>query len=153
MNIKIKLGVLCIVILLFVFGLSVGISKDPILAGMSNFDGITITPAESGDGLKVGSTGTSVTKMITGTCNLSGYAGNDTIAADAIATTSCAVTGVLTSGDKVFVSLPATANSVVVQAAVASSTAGNITVVLLNATSSANQVTRVGSSTQYWIVR
>lgn len=102
--------------------------------------------------------GTGITSLITGTCNLVGQGNVDTMNGVQVATTSCAVTGELT-GDKVFVQLnqASTTNPgawpAVVQSAYASSSSGAITVVLYNSTTTASQVTKIGSSTQYFIVR
>lgn len=101
------------------------------LAGMTNLDGLTITPVDSGDGFKVGANGGLTQEMRSSTCNLA-----TTVARLPIATTSvpfqCSITGVVT-GDQVYVTLPAEGAAtgqagVAVGYAIASSTAGVIEV-------------------------
>lgn len=103
--------------------------------------------------LKIGSNGTTYTKMITGTCNLVGV-GGDAIAGGASKVATCSASQ-SRSGDKVFVTLPSVSGSmVVVTGAAASSTAGTVTVNLYNASSTvASAVTTIGTSTVYRISR
>jgi hypothetical protein len=129
--------------------------------GMSNVDGLTITPTESTDGLKVGpaSSATLNTKIISGTCTLTSYAA---ISATSTQLHNCAITGVVTSGDRILVELPGgTAlqgpggfGSLVVAGATASSTAGNISVGILNLTGAATTSYPLAStSVPYFIFR
>lgn len=124
----------------------------------TNFTNIGVT------GLSVGSTcgdnytscnGTAISKILTGTCNLIGGS-SDTIAASGKKSAYCAVAGVV-AGDKVFANLATSTDpnvgSVVVLGSSASSTSGYIEVTLLNASTTATQVTRFGTSTQYLIIR
>lgn len=102
--------------------------------------------------LKVGTNGSSITKMLSGTCNLTGQGGVDTIVASGIATSSCAATGVAL-GDKVFVTLNSTSSLPIVVQGASASTTDVIKVILYNATSSASQVTAVGTSTAWWVIK
>lgn len=96
----------------------------------------------------IGSSGSALTKAIKGTCNLTG----GTIAATSSAVANCAVTGVV-DGDLVFATLATSTNNGVIIGARASTTAGFITVRLLNLSGAASSVSALGSSTAYWIVR
>ena len=68
------------------------------LGGMTGYSGLTLTPQDTGDGLKVGSSGSTLSFVRAGTCNLVG----GSIAATSSAPSDCAVTGVL-DGDLVLV--------------------------------------------------
>lgn len=111
--------------------------------GVSNFDGVAI----GSDGLQQGTTGSVITKMIKGTCNLTG----GSVTASSSAFGSCAVTGA-TSGDLVFASLATTSSQSWVTAAQASTTDGFITVRVFNNGATAH-ITAFGTTTSYWIVR
>lgn len=106
-------------------------------------------------GIKFGTSGSTVTQLLVGTCNLISDA---SIAATSTAAVDCAVTGSV-AGDKVFVSLATTTPSTNlgwrITGANASSTSGYITVKLMNLTGAAAvpSVSSVGSSTQYLIIR
>jgi hypothetical protein len=107
--------------------------------------------------LKVGSTGTQQTKILSGTCTVlvnRSAAASSTYAAD------CVVAGVV-SGDRVFVQAATTTPYMLnagfpIIGAGASSTAGYITIEYRNDTGDAvvpAATANFGSSTQYWIVR
>lgn len=118
--------------------------------------GQTITPVNSSYDVKLGSNGTPLATLITGTCDLTGMDASHT------ATTSkaydCAVTGVQT-GDIVFVgqatTTPTTNYGWRILGANASSTAGFITVHVMNLTggNATPSASAVGSSTPYLILR
>jgi hypothetical protein len=119
-------------------------------------NGISIGTTEAQTGkLTVGTSGTAFGPAFTGTCTL---IANYSIAATSTGNVDCSVTGVV-SGDKVFVSLPASttiASQYAVKGVSASTTSGFITVSLLNLTGTAAvpaTTNGFGSSTQYWIVR
>lgn len=111
--------------------------------------GIEVTGATSTMNiLQLGSSGTALQQVITGTCNLVG----GTIAATSSSAATCAVTGVQ-SGDLVFATLATSTAGAVLTGARASTTSGYITVRLLNLTGGASSVSALGSSTAYFIVR
>lgn len=95
-----------------------------------------------------GSSGSALTQIIKGTCNLVG----GTIAATSSAAADCAVTGVQ-SGDLVFATLATSTAGGVITGARASSTSGYITVRLLNLAGGAKDTTFFGTSTAYVIIR
>lgn len=101
--------------------------------------------------LRIGMNGTSLSAVVFGTCNLVGV-GNDTIAATSTKIATCSAPAAR-SGDTVFVELPyLTTSSVSLANVSASSTAGVLSVVLRN-NGAATQVTAMGTSTRYFIVR
>ncbi len=132
-------------------------------ATLGNFyvNGYATTTASSGaiateGGITVGTGGTAMTRIYKGTCNLTGMDG--TQSATTTKAYPCAVTGVV-STDTVFVTLATStaqfANGWILVGAKASTTAGNIDVVISNLTGTDRvpSVTGVGSSTQYLIIR
>lgn len=141
---------------LLVFGLSASNTK---LGGTTNLDRLDLS-----DGLTVGSSGSTVTQMLTGTCNLSGPSAG--ISASSTAIYQCAVTGAGTS-DKVFVSLPKSANvnaannnvsfangaGLLVTGAAFASTTGVIGVEISNFGSATTSFTQATTGVQYWLVR
>lgn len=121
-------------------------SPEPVLGGLVNTN-----PTQFTAGVSVGnSSPTLISKILTGTCNLT--APTDTLVAYTPKVAFCAVTGVV-AGDKVFMQLATTTTSVHITGSSASSTNGYINATLFNATTTASQVTAVGTSTQYFIVR
>lgn len=103
-------------------------------------------------GIQVGTTGSNVAKIIDGTVNCTG---TSTIAATAVASYNCAVTGAV-SGDKVFVSLPSGTVSpfITLVNSYASTTSGYIVVTLRNASTTASVApTGATTSVPYLIVR
>lgn len=152
------------VAIIAVLGLFTPIGKSVVsnFGGITNYDSLTLLPTTATEGLKVGTTtGIAVFNQITsGTCTLQNYAGSFT------ATTSlnhnCPATGVQ-AGDKVFVSLPINlalgvvtqaGNSIYVQGAAASTTAGNITVTLFNNTGTATtSYSQATTSVTWYAVR
>jgi len=110
--------------------------------GTTNFDTLALT------GLQLGTSGSSMTQIIKGTCDLVG----GTVAATSTAFGSCAVTGVV-DGDLVFASLATSSASAAIAGARASSTSGFITVKVLNLSGASRDITAFGSSTAYFIVR
>jgi hypothetical protein len=101
--------------------------------------------------LTVGSAGSALSKVITGTCNIV----IGTLATSSVGSGACAATGAV-AGDKVFVSLASTtiAGFSLVGAS-ASSTADQLVVVIYNDTVSATTTipTTVKNNAQYLIVR
>lgn len=88
--------------------------------------------------------------VLTGTCNL--FGSTDAAPATSTTQTSCSAPGVL-PGDKVFVNLASTTLGFTVAGASASSSNDFIAVSLLNLAGGASQITKVGTSTQYFIFR
>ncbi|MFA6095409.1 MAG: hypothetical protein WC767_01040 [Candidatus Paceibacterota bacterium] len=120
----------------------------------STVTGDSVTVGSSG--ITVGSSGTAITQVLKGTCTL---LANVSIAATSTGFADCAVTGVQ-SGDNVFVSLSTTTTAIgnnwVVAGTKASTTAGFISVKLLNLTGTTAvpaATSGFGSSTSYLIVR
>lgn len=129
--------------------------------------GVTGTTTASA-GMVIGATGTALNRVVAGSCALIIPSGaGATVAASSTAPFDCAVTGV-TSGDNVIVELATTtagagkmggtgttAGLFIFAGAKASSTAGYITVLLLNMSGAATQPSLYGygSSTAYWIFR
>ena len=104
--------------------------------------------------LKVGSSGTTLTQVLSGTCSL---VSNTSIAATSTGTGTCVTTGSV-AGDVVIVSLATTTTKLAAQYSVIGTVAGtdSTTVRLLNLTGTAavpSATNGFGSSTQYWIVR
>jgi hypothetical protein len=110
----------------------------------------TITAAD----FTVGSGGTNISKILSGTCDL--FSSGDTIAATSSVIASCAATGVA-AGDKVFVNLATStagvADNWAIVGASASSSANFIAVQLLNLSGGASQTTKAGTSTQYFVIK
>ena len=139
------------------------------LAGMTNLDGLTISAADSGDGLIVGTTTgrTTTTKIISGTCNLTSISLGQ-IDATSTLVHWCNVTGV-TTGDKVFGSPPTQAlaagsttilagpnmfGGLIFGAAGLASTSGRIAVPITNLTGAATgSYAGATTSYQYFIIR
>ena len=142
-KITIALAVI-IVAAICVSALSKSPSTEERFGGVTNFDGVAV----GSDGLQLGTTGTVLTKVIRGTCNLTG----GTVTATTTGGGSCAVTGVV-AGDLVFVSFASTSASAAVAYATASSTAGNISVGVLNLSGASRDMTAYGTNSAYRIVR
>lgn len=164
---NITLGGAIIAIVLSILGLFGGnnqqtdVPQPTRLGGMTNYDGITITPVLSTDGFKLGTNGTLRAEEIRGTCTLIAGTGGSGIDASQPASSTrpydCAVTGVV-SGDVVSAQLSTTTilsgnnGSWSIEAAGASTTAGFITVLLRNNGAAAvPSATGVGSSTSYLV--
>ncbi len=113
-------------------------------AGTSTFAG----PIVSTSRFILGTSGSNLGFVKTGTCDLVGGA----IAATSSAVADCAVTGVV-SGDIVIPTLATSTANAVATGARASTTAGYITVRLLNLTGAASSVSALGSSTSYIVLR
>lgn len=150
---------LVVVAVIAIIALFVGIGSQSLpsyeLAGMSNVDGLTITPVDTGDGLVVGSTGSTITKIITGTGSLIGP-NYTSLAASSSIPFDIAVTGVV-STDKVFAQF-ATSSAVgagwLITGASASTTSGYITLGVVNNTGAAATIpASVASTTKYFIIR
>ena len=106
------------------------------LGGMTNLDGLTITPVLSSDGLAVGSSGTTIQKVIDTTCSI---VANSSVPATSTRNFDCTVTGVV-SGDRVTAMLAASssvASQYVIKGVTASTTDGYVTISLLNLTGTA----------------
>lgn len=104
-------------------------------------------------GLLIGTTGTSLNRVISGTCNLVGLTAGDTIGFAAAVTASCAVTGA-TSTDRVMVQLANNTDTVFITGSGASTTDGFISVNLRNASTTRNtSVTAIGTSTKFLLIR
>ncbi len=112
------------------------------------------TSATSSGSLAIGSSGTPLSKVLFGTCNL--FSSGDTIAATSSVIASCSAPGVV-AGDKVFVNLATSTagnnDQYAIVGASASSSADFIAVQLLNLSGGASQTTKAGTSTQYLILR
>ncbi len=122
--------------------------------GDSNFTNLVTSGAVTvGSTLTVGSSGSALSKVVTGTCNLAAY-GSDALVAFTPEVAYCAATGVV-SGDKVFVEMASTTNiaPVLILSSLASSTSGYIDVNLYLSTTTASSITAVGTSTRFLIVR
>lgn len=118
------------------------------VGGTSNTNSdLKITPPGS---LSVGTTSsaTAFTFIKKGTCNLVG----GTIAATSTGFADCAVTGAL-AGDLVFATFATSSPGATIVGARASSTAGFITVKILNLSGASAHTTAFGTSTAYLIVR
>lgn len=127
------------------------------LGGATNYDTISASVLQIGSGCNSSfgtCTGTSVSQIVKGTCNLIGA---PTITATSSAAMDCAVSGVV-AGDTVFFTQPTTTPSTFegwrVTSANASSTSGFITFILYNATG-ANAIPPITatSSIGYLILR
>lgn len=156
-----KIGVVALIAALIGGFVAGQVGGDDLLGGVTNFDSVDVTDGYLVDGatvingsgnVAIGSGGTTITKLLTGTCNLS--TGTATIAATSSGAFYCAITGVA-SGDNVFVSLPIGAASTYagIHVVAAYATSSNmIGVNLANftgvATSSYSQAT---TSVAYWI--
>lgn len=140
------ISVLALIVSGFIF-----LNQSGATGGTTNFDTV-----ELGEGLKVGSSGSTVTQLLKGTCNLIGAA---SIAATSTGVMDCAVTGVVV-GDTVFVRSATTTSATGgmwgwdIAGANASSTSGFITVKLRNMTGVAGipPITAT-SGIQYLILR
>lgn len=141
-----------VAVLALLVGLGAGVQSNDSTGGITNLDGLTITPAESGDGLKVGSNGSTLAEMKVVSCDLIGSNGSH--AASTTKPYDCAITGI-TSSDVAFAQL-ATSTAIgsgslgwAIVASKASTTAGYVTVLLANFTGAAAvpSATSVGSST------
>jgi len=138
--------------------------NSPIVGGMTNLDGLTITPVDSGDGLTVGSSGTNVSFIASGTCTLvTGAGGTDeSHTASTTEPYDCAVTGAV-SGDDVlmqFATSTETTSTVssgwVIVGAKASTTSGYITANILNFSGGTRAISasgQIASTTTYLILR
>lgn len=126
--------------------------REGIKVGTSNQ-----TTISSSGVVTVGASGSAVTQLIKGTCNLTGM--DVSQAASSTASYDCAVTGVV-SGDLVLGSLGTTSQNTSVlnwgiAGVKASTTDGYITFRITNfsGAAAAPSITAVGSSTQYVIIR
>jgi len=135
----------------FVLGTLSGYKATP--AQPQELGSVTFDKANLSGGVVVGQSGTYITKIIQGTCNLVGV-GSDTISGANYRQATCTAPGVV-SGDKAQIDLPYISGSMVLLAgATASTTNGYITVQLYNASSTvASQVTKIGTSTSYFVTR
>ena len=161
MNETIKIAIIAL-IAAFVGGFVAGLvgGNQPSFGGVTNYDTLEATSLAVGSGCdNEGSacTGSAVTQLLKGTCNLLGM--NSSQAATSSAVYDCAVTGVV-SGDVVFAQLSTTTQATLVtnwaiMSAKASSTSGFITVRVLNLSGAAvvPSISAVGSSTGYLILR
>lgn len=133
-----------------------------ISGGTTNFDAIGLTDGftntgstTASGGLSIGSSGTNIGKILTGTMNCQ-TAATTTSTYLATTTTSldCSVTGALVN-DKVFVTLASTTPiSLVLSSAYASSAADWIRVAIFNASTSAITIgTNSTSTLRYLIIR
>lgn len=113
------------------------------------------------DGLIVGTSGSGISQLISGTCNLISY--TPTLSATSSLVYGCAATGVQ-STDRVFVTAPKsntgvgavglTIGGIVIRGASASTTSGFIEVELANFTGAAtSSFPNATTSIQYWAVR
>lgn len=121
---------------------------EELLGGTSNTNSaLKITPPGS---LSVGTTtsATAFTFIKKGTCNLVG----GTIAATSTGFAACAVTGAL-AGDLVFATFATSSPGAAIVGAQASSTAGYITLKILNLSGASRDTTAFGTGTAYLIVR
>ena len=158
MNKNIVYGAIAITFIVAVLALVVGIggtAKHNVGAITTNLASLGLADLSVGSGCDSSyssCTGSDLTKMLTGTCNLFGT--SDALVAYTPKVASCLATGVR-SGDKIFVSLASTTNAgmVSVLATAASSSNDYIAVVLDSATTTVTSITAVGTSTQYWVIR
>lgn len=138
------------------FGATADCQQTTCLSG-----GLSITSGllQANGTLQIGSSGSSFSQVLSGTCTLTA---NFAITASTTRNVACAITGVLT-GDKVFISLPATTSAAsskfVVTGVTASTTAGQVDISLTNTNIDGlgNTIPAAtngfGSSTQYLILR
>lgn len=126
------------------------------LGGMTNFDGLTLTPVDSTDGLRVGPSGTSPTThkyIASGTFTNTSCTGAATQVANAATTYYCSVTNSV-NGDVVFVSMSSTTPySVFVNSVHASTTGSNQLVIRLANASSTAAATATTTGARYLIFR
>lgn len=103
----------------------------------------------------VGSSTAAISKILFGKCNLVGDT-SDAVIASGKAAASCNAPGVR-AGDNVLLRFSTTTNpnigSLVIEGASASSTNDYIAATILNASTTATQISRFGTSTQYMIIR
>lgn len=128
------------------------------LAGMTNLDGLTITPVDSGDGLKVGSNGSTVAELIANTCTLIGA--GEVITASTTRPFDCAITGIA-SGDILIGQIatstayaPGQVMGFVIVGSKASTTAGFGSFLVFNGTGADNKMSVRGyaSTTSYYLI-
>lgn len=142
-------AVIAIVLVAFVVTSTKSTPAQVAVGGTSNFDTIGVT------GLYVGSSGTTLTGIFTGTCSI---LANASVAATSTSNFDCVAADAV-SGDKVFVAQLASstlASQYVIKGVRASTTSGFITFSILNltGTSAVPAATNgFGSSTAYFIVR
>lgn len=145
---------LSILVLLFVVAsMFLGGGKIPTLGAAANVTSIG-NPWEFNRTVKIGTNGATMTELKATTCNLIGTNGSHT--ASTTVAYDCAVTGVA-SGDVVLAQLASStpvgggAFGWDIRGAIASTTAGYVTVLLYNGGPSVvPSATSVGSSTQIW---
>lgn len=127
----------------------------PKAEGITNYDAITIVPADSGDGFVVGSSGSSYTLIKSGTCVLTS---NSSINATSTGQGTCATTGSV-AGDTVLLNLATTTTAITKQFHLLPNTVAgtdSTTVTVVNLTGAAGvpaAIPTLGSSTQYQIWR
>jgi len=157
MNLKtIALGGLAVIALLLMLVIA-GV-KVPLSGAVNPTGPIHYQMEQFTQGLEIGQRSSGLTNIIATTCNLIGT--NQSQTASTSKAYDCAVTGAK-SGDLVFAKLASSTPAVVgvpgwtIGATLASTTAGYITVQLVNQTGAAAipAVTSVGSSTQVLIIR
>lgn len=134
-----------IIAILVLIGIGLSFSKvgnEITAGGTTNFDTLALT------GLQLGTSGTSLSQIVKGTCNLVG----GTVAATSTAFADCAVTGVV-DGDLVFATFATSTPGATIVGARASSTSGFITVKVLNLSGASRDITAFGTSTAYVVIR
>lgn len=152
-TIKLIVAGVAVLVVGFVLGTLSGYNSQIQAPAPAPLGSVTYDKSNLAGGIVVGQTGSYISKVIQGTCNLTGI-GSDTISGANYRKANCSAPGVV-SGDKVQIALPYVSGSMVVLVgATASTTSGNITVQLYNASSTvASQVTAVGTSTLYFVTR
>jgi hypothetical protein len=138
-----KIGITVALIAVIVLGFILLNGKEVVTRGVTNFDTLGIT------GLQIGTSGSSLSQVLTGTMNCTGGA---TVGTSTTGAYQCAVTGVV-SGDKVFASLTTTPAGIYISGVVASSTSGFVQLTLGNTATSPTAPTGATTSVQYLIVR
>lgn len=144
-------NIIIAVLALVVLGLGVAKLSDNsslLAGGTTNFDTLSLT------GLQVGSSGSSLSQVLSGTLTASSCTGSSTQPIGASVVYDCAVTSVV-SGDTVMVStasstFPETVN---IKSSLASSTSGFIQIVLRNASSTGAFASATTTGFKYLIIR
>lgn len=140
-------GIAALALILSIVGLVGGHQSVSTLGGTTNYDTLAVT------GFQLGTSGSSLTQILSGIATSCVSSANPTINAQTTSTVDCPITGVV-AGDKVYVTLASSSNSALLaQTAFASSTAGFITLKILNTATTTTTIVGATSSISYLIVR
>lgn len=124
-------------------------SAAKLLGGVTNYDEIDATA------IKIGSSGSRIGPIISGTCSL--VASNYSVTASTTVPMDCAITGLLTTDTNIFVTFATStvqSGGWIVTGESASSTAGYATIRVYNATGATAIIpASIASSTPYLVVR